>query len=100
MTPNTAALMIRYFSFLVDLVLGAGLIWLGFYLVENYHGVFQWRGLLHWKSLLHWAGYVVGVVGAGLALWGIIFGVWNTAVLVIFGLARAASEGWHAGRER
>jgi uncharacterized integral membrane protein len=57
-------------------------------------------GLGYWKSLLPWTGYVVGVVGAGLALWGIGLVVWNTVMLVVFGVSRAASAGWNAGRDR
>jgi len=134
--------MVWFFSGLVDLAIGAGLIALGSYLVENYEGALHWRrmyfdiasiaallggliaasyganrerwptvgggltlialavGLHYWKSLLPWTGYVVGVVGAGLALWGIGLVVWNTVVLVVYGVSRAASAGWNAGRDR
>ena len=143
MTPNTLALMIRYFSGFVDLAIGAGLIALGIYLDENYERALQWRmnlavvsifcaaligglfavsyganrlnapavwgglalialalALAYWENVLPWTGYVVGIVGAGFALWGSGLVIWNTVVIVVFGVTRAASAGWHAGRER
>lgn len=57
-------------------------------------------GLQMRELRLQWVGYAVGVAGAGLALWGIVLIVWNTIMLVAFGVARAASAGWNAGRDR